>query len=217
MEENQTKIKFRNATFQTVLVIALLFVVFGLENAFDLNLYWLGVKPREMVGLLGIVTSPIKHHDLSHIINNSLLLVILLIGFFLHVPAKSSLLKLLLISLVCNIWLWIGGRSAWHFGASGVVYGLFFFMLTLAIRFRKRELVLFILSCLVVSAGFFVGLFPTEPTISYEGHIFGGIAGVLIAFFEKKPKPPKPQISNVNFSRNAKFEYQYHENKNNDN
>ncbi|MGB3465309.1 MAG: rhomboid family intramembrane serine protease, partial [Cyclobacteriaceae bacterium] len=89
------------------------------------------------------------------------------------------------------------------------VYGLFFYLLVFAFRNSKKELYVFILSCLVISVGFFAGLFPGREQISYEGHIFGSISGVLVALFDKKPRKKKPVVSNVSFSADADFQYYY--------
>lgn len=208
------KQSFKNAVFGSVFILLPIIVVYLIEKLVDFNFYWLGVYPRKWFGVLGILTSPFKHHDFGHLLNNVLLLSFLLIGFFLHVHGKKHFGKIFLISVICNFWLWIGGRSAWHYGASGLVYGLFFFILVYSLKFKKRELYLFLLSCLILSAGFFIGLFPYNPSVSFEGHIFGSIAGVLVGLFEKKKPLSKERISNINFSRNADFTYHYEEKKN---
>lgn len=213
MEELEAveKKRTRNAVFYTAVVVGVIVLVFLLEKLVNYSFYWFGVYPREWYGLQGILLSPFKHHDFGHLINNMLLLSILLIGFFLHIHRKKLFIKLLLISSVCNVWVWLGGRSAWHYGASGVVYGLFFFLLIYSVKFKKKELYLFLLSCLILSAGFFVGLFPYDPSVSYEGHIFGSVAGLMIGAFEKKIPAKKTPVSNINFSRNADFKYHYQE------
>lgn len=208
-EQEGSKEVFKRAIYRSGLLLTTISFCFIVENLLDMNWFWMGVKPRELVGLLGIVTSPFKHHDLGHLLNNLLLLGILSVGLFLHVPLKKPFLKILTISLIANGWLWIGGRDAWHYGASGVVYGLFFYLLVLAIKRKQKELYLFILSCLMLSLGFFVGLFPVDVTVSFEGHLFGGLAGILVALTEKMRKDKKPVSSNVTFSRNATFKYQY--------
>ena len=218
MEELESfeKRRTRNAVFHTSIVIGVIVLIFMIENLVDYSFYWFGIYPREWHGLQGVLLSPFKHHNFGHLINNMLLLCILLIGFFLHVERKKLYVKLLTISIVCNVWVWIGGRPAWHYGASGIVYGLFFFLLIYSIRFRKKELYLFLLSCLILSAGFFVGLFPYDPSVSYEGHLFGSIAGLMIAVFEKKIPTMKKPVSNINFSRNAEFKYHYEKKRSND-
>ena len=202
---------FQRAIYRTAVVLVVLIAIFSFESILKMNWYWLGVKPRQLMGIPGIFTSPFKHHDLGHLLNNVLVLGILLIGFFLHVPVRKPYLKILIISLIANIWLWIGGRDSWHYGASGVVYGLFFYLLIIAIRRKQKELYLYILSCLILSIGFFAGLFPVDVTISYEGHLFGSIAGILVAFTDKNDRGKRPKVENVTFSRNASFNYEYKE------
>ena len=212
-EVQDSKEAFRSALFWSLVIVGAISLIFVFESALGMSWYWLGVKPRAWAGLLGILTSPVKHHDIGHLLNNMLLLEILLVGYYLHVPTKQPLRKLLLISLIANLWLWIGGRDAWHYGASGVVYGLFFYLLVVSIKGRIKELYLFVFSCLLLSAGFFIGLFPVEETVSFEGHLFGSLSGIMVALSEKRIKKKKVPASNVTLTRDASFHYQYKENK----
>lgn len=202
---------FKIVIYQTTFVAGMIILVYLVESLTGADFYRLGVYPMKLSGVPGIIFSPLKHHDFAHLINNIILLIILLIGYFQHIRIKSPFGKLLLISIIANSWLWIAGREAWHYGASGLVYGLFFYLLVCSFRLKKKELLLFVLSCLVISAGFFIGLFPVRAEVSFEGHLFGSLSGILVGLFEKRPKSPGPPVSNISFSRDADFKYTYKE------
>ncbi len=213
MDKEQNNLPQLNKVIRKVFfLISLIFILFFIELAFNQEWYWLGLRPRRIIGLLGILTSPFKHHDISHLLNNSLLLIVLLFGFFIHFFHQKPYGKILTISIICNIWLWIIGRDAWHYGASGVVYGLFFYMLYIAIFHKRKELFVYLLSCLMLSIGFFAGLFPGKPNISFESHVLGGISGLLVAFFEKKRKKFKNPTNNISFTSEKDYHYEFKEN-----
>ena len=169
--------------------------VFLLQNTSDYNFLKLGVLPRESDGLLGIITSVFIHGDLNHILSNTLPLLVLgmMLFYFYKKIAKSVFIWLWLIS---GLWLWIGGRNnatypIYHIGASTLVYGLASFLFFSGVF--RRHLRLMVVSVLVVFlyGGIVWGVFPLKEEMSWEGHLFGAIAGILIAFNYRKEGPQR--------------------------
>ena len=134
--------------------------------------------------------------DFSHLINNSIptfILLSTLIYFYRE------------IAIYVVLFLWIGGgfllwyiaenTGSYHIGMSGVIYGLFGFILISG--FIRKYLPLQAIALFVAFAyGSLVwGLLPTKAGISWEGHLAGILVGVTtaIAFRKKGPKPPKYQ------------------------
>ncbi len=181
--------------------------MFLIELALEGDYYWLGIKPRHLTGITGIFTSPVKHGDLIHLLGNLMLVTPLLIGSFL-ILGKKTFNAIISISILANLLVWIFGRASWHYGASGVVYGLFFFMIVLSFRFRMKEMFVYPLIVLFLSAGFWVGLLPVQPGVSFEGHLFGSMAGAFIAFFIKNPKK-NTIISDDSTNSTIKITYNY--------
>lgn len=156
-----------------------------------------GVLPRDTKGLAGIILSVFIHGDLDHIASNSLPLLILgmMLFFWYKRIAKAAFIWIWLVS---GLWLWIGGRNnenypVYHIGASTLIYGLATFLFFSGV-FRKH-LRLMVVSALVVFlyGSIMWGIFPLKSEISWEGHLFGAIAGVLVAFNYRKegPQPKK--------------------------
>jgi membrane associated rhomboid family serine protease len=148
-----------------------------------------------MEGLTGIITSVFIHGDLDHILSNSWPLMVLgmLLFFFYKRIAKPVFLWIWLVS---GLWLWIGGRNSenipvYHIGASTLIYGLATFLFFSGIF--RRHLGLMVVSALVVFlyGSIMWGIFPLKTEISWEGHLFGAIAGLLVAFNYRKEGPQR--------------------------
>ena len=116
-----------------VLLFPLLFllaivVVFWIESRFNINLNHLGIYPRKIEGLRGILFSPFIHGDVKHLFNNAIPLLVLtsaLFYFYRRIRWKVLIYGLLLTGLFT----WIIGRSNIHIGASGVIYMLTAFLI----------------------------------------------------------------------------------------
>ena len=173
-------------SFFPLLFIGVLWVVFLMQEFSSDRLLWLGISARDPSAIHGILTSVLVHGDLSHIASNSLpLLVLGMLLFYFY--KKIALPSFLWIWIVSGIWLWIGGRNhdlhpVRHIGASTLVYGLAAFLFFSGVF--RRHLRLMVVSALVVFLyGSIVwGMFPLKPEVSWEGHLFGALAGVLVAF-----------------------------------
>lgn len=176
-----------------ILVSVLVLIKLG-EVVFDTSLAKYGIFPRQTSGLLGIFTFPFIHADWKHLLNNSSALLVLgsmLYLFYREVASKS----LFWIYVLSGVWLWVGGRANIHIGASGVVYGLFGFLFVSGLL--RKHLKLMALSLLVVFLyGSLVwGVFPVDETISYEGHLYGLLAGFIVAMVYRKHGMQQPKYS----------------------
>ncbi len=177
----------------SILVAAFVLVKLA-EIVFGIDLVQYGIFPRKTSGLLGILTFPFIHADWKHLFNNSTAIFVLgtmLYYFYREVASKT----LLWVYLLSGVWLWIGGRANFHIGASGIVYALFGFLFVSGLL--RKDLKLMALSLLVVFLyGSLVwGVFPVDETISYEGHLFGLLAGVVVAFVYRKQGKQRPKYS----------------------
>lgn len=166
-----------------------------MQNTVQYNFAKLGVLPRHSLGLLGIITSVFIHGSLEHIVSNTLPILVLgmMLFYFYKKIAKPVFLWVWLIS---GLWLWLGGRNninypTYHIGASTLVYGLAGFLFFSGLF--RRHLRLMVVSALVVFlyGGIVWGLFPIKEEISWEGHLFGMVAGILVAFNYRKEGPKK--------------------------
>lgn len=184
-----------NSIFYPFLFLISIWIVFFIERINNLNFVKFGILPRSLDGVIGIATSVFVHGDIEHIASNSIPLLVLgtMLFYFYKKIAKQTFLWIWLVS---GIWLWMGGRNyenhlVYHIGASTLIYGLATFLFFSGV-FRKH-LRLMVVSALVVFlyGGIMWGVFPVKTEISWEGHLFGALAGVLVAFNYRKEGPQR--------------------------
>jgi membrane associated rhomboid family serine protease len=174
----------------SILFISILWLVFIFQTEKSVDLHSYGVFPRETGGLIGILTMPFIHEDIKHIFSNTIPLVILgsCLTFFYRELAFKTFIGIWLLD---GIWLWIGGRPAWHIGASGIVYGLASFLLLSGLLRKERRLMAVSLLVVFLYGGMLWGLFPLFFGVSWEAHLFGALAGFLLAFAYKDQGPQR--------------------------
>lgn len=172
-EENS---RFAFSFLPGLLFVSLLWLIRLLSYLTEANLTWLGVFPRNFFGLIGVVTSPLIHADLSHLLSNTFPFV-LLSGFILFQHRKTGADVLIFVYVFSGILTWFIGRQAYHVGASGVIYGMAGYLLFMGFFGRDRGSLAVSLAVLFLYSGLFYGLFPGEERVSWEGHIAGFLAG----------------------------------------
>lgn len=140
-----------------------------------------GLQPRRVIGLVGIVTMPLLHASLRHILSNTVPLIVLL--FLLAGSRAHSWRIVVQIVVVGGILLWLFGRSANHVGASGLISGLITYLILGGILERRfLPAVVAVITFLIYGGSLFWGLIPSESSVSWDGHWSGAMAGVLLAF-----------------------------------
>lgn len=169
-----------------IIFLLIIWIVHIFQEASGINLRFLGIHPGHVDGLKGILFSPLLHGSWEHLFANSTSFIILSIAVFWFYPgiAFPSFLLLYVLSGI-GTWL-IGGRDTWHIGASGILYGMVSMLFWLGVFRRNVRAIILSLLTLMLYAGFFEGIFPGKEGISWEGHLSGAIAGILVAFLFRK-------------------------------
>jgi len=191
MESNKTsKPKLNISKLLTPLLFpAVLWVVHLLALLFAKDLSRLGLLPRNLLGLLGIFTSPLIHADFSHLISNTIPLIILGWIIFSFYP-KVSYILFLFIYFVTGLLVWIFARQVFHIGASGIVYGLVSFLFFSGIFRKDNTSIALALVITFLYGGLVWGMIPGWKGISWESHLFGAITGLIAAYLFRKIDPP---------------------------
>lgn len=176
-------------SIQFPLVIVAIWVVIKLfELIFSHPLSHLGILPRSISGLQGILFSPFLHGDWHHLFSNLgpfLVLTTLLLFFY---PKKTSYFHFFALYLFSGCILWLIGRSHLHIGASGLIYALASFLIFKGIFSNNVTLLLIAILTIILYGGILWGIFPCEPQVSWEGHLSGAVAGFLLAFWQRKQR-----------------------------
>ena len=188
------KIELRNAVVCSVLLTLLPWSVHILSAVFSLQLKQYGLQPLEPKGLIGIFTMPLVHSDWGHLISNTPALLLLVFGLFLFYK-RGAWRILLYLYIMSGLFTWFMGRSSTHIGASGLVYALAaFHFLSGVIKKIPRQRA-FALLVAFLYGGFVWAFFPTlyiGTSISWEGHLSGLFAGIILAFYFRGEGPEPP-------------------------
>lgn len=165
----------------SVLLVSLLFLVALLDRMLPLDLRALGVLPRTLPGLVGILCSPLLHMNGAHLMANAVPFFVLLFVLFWdrrYHPERTLM------------WIWIGsGAGTWligrgntiHIGASSVIYGLVVYLIAAGWWMRNWRAMAVAVLVLIFYGGIFYGVLPQRGFVSWEGHLAGAIAGWAVA------------------------------------
>lgn len=163
-----------------VIILAVLWGVQIINLLLGYRLNTLGILPREVPGLIGIIFAPVLHGGFTHLLFNSIPLF-LLANFILLDGTTNFIAITLIITLLGGAGVWLVGRKALHVGASGLIMGYWGFLLLGAIMAPSILTIFLIVICLYYFGGFISSLLPEEGS-SWESHIFGFLAGLLTNF-----------------------------------
>jgi membrane associated rhomboid family serine protease len=159
-----------------------------IEIALNTSFVKLGVYPLKAWGLIGILTSPLIHSNFEHLINNTIPLLILSVAtFYFYRPLGYKVF--FWTYLMTGLWVWCGAREAYHIGASGIVYGLAFFLFFSGVFRRIIELAAVSLIVVFLYGSMIWGIFPFVPDVSWESHLSGGLAGLILALVYRNDGP----------------------------
>lgn len=164
------------------------------EYFLDANFSHFGVYPQQLKGLPGIFLSPLIHGDFNHLISNSIPWLTLGIGVF-YFYNKIAYKIFFLIYFITGFWVWIGAREAYHIGASGIIYGFAAFLFTSGIIRNDIRMLAIALIVVFLYGSMVWGIFPIDMKISWESHLMGSIAGVILAVIYKNEGPQKIKYS----------------------
>lgn len=160
----------------------LLYIVEILDVLSGSRLERAGIEPRSISGLSGIVFAPVLHDDWSHLFANTL--PVLILGFLvLATGITRGLAATGIIWVLGGLGTWlIGGAYTNHIGASILVFGWLAYLLVRGLFTRNVVQILIGIAVFLVYGGLLWGVFPTSPLVSWQGHLFGAIGGVVAAW-----------------------------------
>lgn len=199
MSSKQEKRRVLGSMIYPAVLILILWIIKLSEIWFDFDLSPYGIIPLKVEGLVGILTSPLIHGDLGHLTSNSVPLFLLTAGLF-YFYDQSAFRIFFLAYFVTGIWVWLFARGdASHIGASGVVYALASYHFFSGFIRRQKQLMAFALVIAFLYGSMVWGVFPDfypKERISWESHLMGAVAGIMLAFFfrNRGPQPEKKEF-----------------------
>jgi membrane associated rhomboid family serine protease len=170
-----------NAPFVLALILVAL-IIYMINCACKNRLNILGIIPRKLIGLPGLICAPWLHASLAHWFMNALFFFLLASMTLMILSQHQFVYLCLFLSVGSGLLTWTFGRRAVHIGASGVVMGLWGYLLVYAIRNPSFIAVSLAIIVLYFLGGMVINLIPKNDKSSWEAHLFGFIAGVAAAF-----------------------------------
>jgi membrane associated rhomboid family serine protease len=163
------------------LIVALMWVAEIVDTAAGHSLDGYGIEPRDDDGLVGIAAAPFLHAGFGHLAANTVPLVAMGVAIA-FAGARRVLVVTAIVALVSGLGTWLIAPSGTvHIGASGVVFGYATYLLSRGVFNRDLlELAIGVLVAVVWGGALLGGLLPEEG-ISWQGHLFGAVGGILTA------------------------------------
>jgi membrane associated rhomboid family serine protease len=160
--------------------VCLLWLVKLIEPVLFINLAIFGIIPRTIFGLIGIVAAPMIHGNYYHLLANSIPLFVLgTTLFWLYRGVAHAVF--FYCYFITNFLVWIFGRPYIHIGASGLLYGIALFLMTIGLFKKDLKSIGISLVVAILYSGMIWGVFPTQPGVSWESHFWGAVVGVCCA------------------------------------
>ncbi|MFI9727995.1 rhomboid family intramembrane serine protease [Streptomyces sp. NPDC102359] len=151
-----------------------------------------GIVPRTPSELVDVVPAAFVHFGFSHVAANSVPLLVL--GFLAALGGIRRFLAVCALIVVADglgVWL-VSPAGSNTAGASGVIFGLFGFLLVSGfVERRPLGILAGVLVAAVWGGSILAGLAPTQSGISWQGHLIGLAAGIAAAFLLRR-RPAKP-------------------------
>lgn len=174
--------------------VALLWIIEGVDTLMRNQLDGFGVRPRELDGLSGILFAPLLHGGWEHLIANTGPLLVL--GFVILLSGVGTWLRATAIIWIVGgfgTWL-IGGSHSVHIGASVLVFGWVVYLVMRGVFTRKILQIVIGVVIFAAYGGVLWGVFPGDAGISWQGHLFGAIGGLIAAIIDGR-RPADPAVT----------------------
>lgn len=175
--------------------IFILYMIKILEIGMDWDFTRLGVYPMAKKGVFGIFAHPLIHGSFKHLFANTIPLLFLSWCLFYFYRDLGALI-FFFVWIIGGIITFIIGKPGWHIGASGLIYGLAFFLFFSGIIRKHVPLIAISLLVTFLYGGLIWDMLPffARDSVSWEGHLGGAIGGMIasVLFLAKGPQPPDP-------------------------
>lgn len=175
-------------------IIGLIWLLYFISKGISLDA--MALQPRSLPGLRGVLFMPLVHQDMNQILSNTVPLSALLV--MLRLSAGSLWRTVLPLTICSGLLLWMFGRSQSHWGSGMLIYALAAWLITAGFLERRLFSVLPAVLVVVSFGPLFWQMFPTAGShVVWESHLFGAVAGVVLARLKFGRRKPEAKDNNV--------------------
>ncbi|WP_239003510.1 rhomboid family intramembrane serine protease [Nocardia panacis] len=159
--------------------VVLLYGIEGVDTLDGHDLDTAGIQPRTAEGLWGILFAPLLHANWTHLLGNTL--PVLVLGFLALLSGIGrGLMATAIIWVVAGLGTWlVAGSGSVHLGASSLVFGWLTYLIVRGWFARNIGQILLGLVIVAIYGSLLWGVLPGQPGISWQGHLFGAVGGIL--------------------------------------
>lgn len=178
---------YRSSIIPPLRLVFLMWLFFSIQLYIKMDLGFLGILPLKWRGLIGVITAPLIHGSIEHLVSNTF--PVLFLGAAVYIFYDRIAPQVFLqCYFFTNILVWVFGRPYYHIGASGLVYALASFLIFFGIFRRNPRSIIISLIVLLIYGGLIYGIFPQNEFVSWESHLMGFLVGIGAAFTMSKLK-----------------------------
>ncbi|MCF6262256.1 MAG: rhomboid family intramembrane serine protease [Xanthomonadales bacterium] len=185
LNTQQERQRFKQSLRIALLAAGLLWLLTILDQFLNLHIVRLGLYPRQLSGLSGVLFAPLIHSGWAHLLNNTLPLLVGLTTI-LYIYPQASRRALPLIYFGSSALAWVFARPSYHIGASGFVFGVLAFLFLSGLLRRDARTIAVSLMVWFLYAPMIWGVLPIKEGTSWEMHLAGAITGVIMAILCRK-------------------------------
>ena len=195
MQTTERRPAWQQAALLTGGFVAVLWVleIFDAASGHPLDAY--GVQPRTEDGLVGIAVAPLLHFGFDHLVSNTVPALVL--GFLtLATGVARGLLATAIIWVVGGLGVWIFAQpGSNHAGASVLIFGWIVFLVVRGFRNHRSSEILIGVAVFLLYSGALLGVLPGQPGVSWQGHLFGAVGGLLAAWVLTPRDPSEARLT----------------------
>jgi membrane associated rhomboid family serine protease len=162
-------------------ILFILWFVYLLNRLMHNRLIYLGIIPRRIYGLSGIIFCPLLHANFNHLFFNSIPLLVLS-NFILINGLAFFLWVTIIITILSGLLIWCFAKPGIHIGASALITGYWGLLVSDILQQGTVTAIILGIISLYYFVGIFLGIFPGKKGVSWEGHFFGLLAGLATSY-----------------------------------
>jgi len=163
------------------IILLIPWIMFLITHFINSKLLLFGIIPRSIAGLPGILFAPLLHANFNHLFFNTIPLIVLS-NFILIEGLGYYLIITLMITVLSGLAIWCFAKPGLHIGASALITGYWGFLVSNIYQNGSLTTIILGLLSLYYFAGIFLGIFPSQKGVSWEGHLFGLLAGFATSY-----------------------------------